>query len=199
MINKNEGYPIPIESYIPYGQMNLIINFRTLWLNLSMWTRAFLLSISSELPNTEAVSKRLYEIPFQLGNILQLIFGQQAAEQFISLLSTHIIQMEAAINAQKNRDSQALDESVRLLYQNADELADFLSQINPFWFKGQWQTLLYTYISMTLEESTALLSGDYTRDIQIFDRIQYQTLLIGDYMANGIVQYLDVQGPMREI
>ncbi|MEL7657980.1 MAG: hypothetical protein AAGU75_18965, partial [Bacillota bacterium] len=63
MLNKNQVYPIPIESYIPYGQMNLIVNYRTLWLNLSMWTRAFLLSLVSELPNTKAVSDRLKEIP----------------------------------------------------------------------------------------------------------------------------------------
>lgn len=196
---KNQIYPIPVESYIPYGQMNLIVNYRTLWLNLSIWTRAFLLSLVSELPNTKAVSDRLYEIPIQLGSILQLIFGQQSAEKFIHLLSTHIIQMQTAISAQKNANQTALSDSVKLLYQNADEISAFLEQINPFWFKAQWQNLLYTYISMTLDESTALLSGDYTRDIQIFDRIQYQTLLIGDYMANGIVQFLEVQGPMKKV
>jgi hypothetical protein len=173
MLTKNQVYPIPVESYIPYGQMNLIVNYRTLWLNLSMWTRAYLLSLASGLPNTKAVSERLYEIPNQFGRILQLIFGQQSAERFINLLSTHIIQMEAAITAQKNGDSQALNDSAKLLYQNADEISNFLEEINPFWFKVQWRNLFYTYISMTLAESTALLSGDYSKAIDIFDRIQY--------------------------
>ncbi len=34
------------EATIPYGQMNLIINFRTLWLNLAIWTRSFMQSIA---------------------------------------------------------------------------------------------------------------------------------------------------------
>ena len=181
-------------TYIPYGQMNLIINFRALWLNLAMWSRSFLLSIATGLPNTKAVSDRLYEVPVQLGSLLQLIFGQQSAETFVNLLSTHIVQMETTMMAQKNGNNQAVSDSVKLLYQNADELATFLSQINPFWFQTQWQNLLYTYISMTFEQTTALLSGDYVKDIQVFDRIQFQTSLIGDYMANGIIQYLAVKG-----
>lgn len=199
MLNKNQIYPIPVESYIPYGQMNLIINYRTLWLNLSMWTRSFLLSIASGLPNAEAVKDRLYEIPGQLGNILQLIFGQQSAEKFVDLLSIHIDLIVDAITAQKNGDQQALSNSAELLYQNADEISEFLEQINPFWFKAQWKNLLYTYINMTFEETASLFSGDYIRDISAFDRIQYQTLLIGDYMANGIVQYLEILGPMKKI
>ena len=131
----------------------------------------------------------------QLGSLLQLIFGQQSAETFVNLLSTHIVQMEATMMGQKNGNNQAVNDSVKLLYQNADEIATFLSQINPFWFQTQWQNLLYTYISMTFEQTTALLSGDYVRDIQVFDRIQFQTSLIGDYMANGIIQYLAVKGP----
>ncbi|HYE12602.1 MAG TPA: hypothetical protein VEF53_20755, partial [Patescibacteria group bacterium] len=104
MLNKNQIITQPIDTFIPYGQMNLINNYRTLWLNLAMWTRSFLLSIASGLDNTKAVSDRLYQVPVQLGSILQLSFGQESAEKFINLLSMHIVQMEAAITAQKNRD-----------------------------------------------------------------------------------------------
>jgi hypothetical protein len=199
MLYKNQILEQPVASFIPYGQMNVIINYRTLWLNLCMWTRSYLLSIASGLPNTQVVSDRMYQIPVQLGSILQLVFGQQTAERFINLLSTHIIQMQAAISAQKNNDVQGLASSVDQLYQNAGEIALFLSQINPFWAAAQWENLLFTYINMTFQQSTAMLSGDYARDVQIFDRIQYQTLLIGDYMANGIIQYLAVKMPQSMV
>lgn len=195
MLYKNQLAEPPIASYIPYGQMNLIINYRTLWLNLCMWTRSYLLSIASGMPNTKAVSDRMYQVPLQIGSILQLVFGQQSAERFINLLSMHVVQMQAAIDAQKSGNNQALTSAVNLLYQNAGEIASFLSQINPFWAEAQWENLLYTYISMTFEQSTAMLSGNHVRDIQVFDRIQYQTLLIGDYMADGIIQYLAVKAP----
>ena len=147
------------------------------------------------MPNTKAISDRLYQIPVQIGNLLQLVFGQQAAEHFINLLSTHIIQMETAIMAQKNGNVQAVNDSVNNLRQNASEIAVFLEQINPFWLPPQWENLLFNYINMTFEQSTATLSGDYVKDIQVFDRIQYQTQLIGDYMANGIIQYFTVKIP----
>lgn len=182
------------ESTIPYGQMNLIINFRTLWLNLAIWTRSFILSIASGLPNTQVVSDRLYQVPVQIGALLQLIFGQESAEGFINLLSTHIVTLETVITAQKNGDTQAVNENTERLYQINQEIAKYLEKTNPFWVPPQWANLLDFYVNLTLNESTAMLSGDYARDVQIFDRLQYHTLLIGDYMANGIVQYLSVRG-----
>jgi len=186
-----------LETYIPYGQMNLIFSLRTLWLELATWTSSYLTSTASGLNNIEAVSERLYRIPLEIGNVLRLVFGAQSAEQFINLLSTHIITLENVITAQKNNESEAVTENVGRLYQNADEIATFLTQINPFWTQVQWRNLLYTYISLFFEVSNSLFTGEYERSVDAYDRLSYQTILIGDYMADGIIQYLAVRGPVQ--
>jgi len=182
------------EATIPYGQMNLIVNFRTLWLNLAIWTRSFMQSIASGLPNTQVVSERLYQVPMQISTLLQLVFGQEASEGFTNLLSRQIVTLEQVIIAQKDGDAQAAKENTERLYQINQEIANYLGKLNPFWFPPQWLNLLDYYVSLSLNESTAMLSGNYESDVQLFDRIQYQTLLIGDYMANGIIQYLSIRG-----
>jgi len=182
------------EATIPYGQMNLIVNFRTLWLNLAIWTRSLLISIASGLPNTQVVSDRLYQLPMQISALLQLVFGQEPVLGFTNLLSRHIVTLEQVIIAQKNGDAQAVNENTERLYQVNEEISNYLETINPFWVPPQWRNLLDYYVGLTLNESTAMLSGNYASDVQIFDRIQYQTLLIGDYMANGIIQFLSIRG-----
>ena len=192
MVSKSQLQPP--QATIPYGQMNLIINFRTLWLNLAIWTRAFLISAVSGLPNTQSVSDRLYQIPVQISALLQLVFGQEASEKFLNLLSTHIVTMQQLITALNNGDSKASSENTARLYQINQEIATYLEKVNPFWVPPQWANLLDYYVNLTINEVTAMLSGEYATDVQLFDRIQYQTLLIGDYMANGIIQYLSIRG-----
>lgn len=53
-----------------------------------------------------------------------------------------------------------------------------------------------TFTSLALQESVALMSGNYTLDIDLFDRLINQAILLGDYMANGLVQYLSLRGPL---
>jgi hypothetical protein len=144
--------------------------------------------------NTDAISERLFSAPVDFGQILALIFGEENSERFINLLSTHIIAMEALFNAQKNGDEQLVNDNAIRIYENADEIASFLLQINPFWNQAQWRNLLYNYIDMTFQQSIALLTRNFHQDIDVFDRISYHTVLMGDYMANGIIQYLAIRG-----
>jgi DNA uptake protein ComE-like DNA-binding protein len=130
----------------------------------------------------------------QISALLQLVFGQEPSAGFTNLLSRHIVTMEQVILAQKKGDAQAVNENTQLLYQINQEIANYLEKVNPFWVPPQWRNLLDYYVNLTLNESTAMLSGNYASDVQLFDRIQYQTLLIGDYMANGIIQYLSIRG-----
>ena len=174
--------------------MNLINEFRTLFLQLAIWTRAYIISTASGFGNVDYVSQRLFNVPLDFMNKLQLIFGTEAAETFLNLLTRHVTLTQALVNAQSDGDIEAVNATVIELYGNADEIAAFLVQINPFWNNIQWRNLLYNYIAMTFEESTSLLAGDYARDIDVFDRISLHSFLLGDYMANGIMQYLLVRG-----
>jgi hypothetical protein len=183
------------ETVLTYGQMNLINIFRTLWLDLAIWTRALMLSVASGMPNVEAVTNRLYRIPVEVYNYMRMIFGAEAAERIIQPLSMHIINLLSLVEAQKAGDVQAVNDITVRMYQNINDIATLFAEINPFWNQIQWRNLMFTYLMLSFEQSTALLAGDYARDIDAFDRTSYHTQVIGDYMANGIIQYLTVSPP----
>ncbi len=182
------------EPTLSYGQMNFIINFRNLWLDLASWTRSYFVSIISGFGNSNMVGERLYRIPVDFHERLQLVFGREVSEKFITLLSNHIILMMNLAISIKSGDNQQASALTSQLYQNINEFAAYFNTINPFWSDIQWKNLLDQYTRLTIEELVALASGNFEKDIDIYDRITYHTLFLGDYMAEGILQFIEVEG-----
>lgn len=180
------------EITISYGFMNLINLYRAIWSELAIWTRTYILGTMSNYGNVAEVGARLYTVPVEIQNQLKTIFGEEAAEKFQILLSQHVVLIMTLADAIKRGDIETQNTIINQLYQNADEMAAYLSEINPFWNITQWTNLLHYYISLTTNDLVALASSDFAQDIQISDRITYHVLLIGEYMANGIIQYLQV-------
>lgn len=97
------------------------------------------------------------------------------------------------MDALKTGDQATVDASVQRLYSNADLLAAYFSRINPFWNESQWRNLFYTYDRTVIEEAVAVMTGDYVRSLDVFDRLLLNALSMGDYLAEGFIEYLTVK------
>ncbi|MDD4583627.1 MAG: acetylglutamate kinase [Eubacteriales bacterium] len=175
-------------NYFTYTEMNFISEIRKIWLNQAMWMRSFIVSTLENLGDTMAVTKRLFENADDFNNLLKVFFGEQVAENFAGLLSNHMSNLWQLVIAEKNKDSETADKSTVALYQNADEIAAFLAQINPYWEEEKWKSLIYEHISMTIKEIELRLEGKYEEAISVYDSIEENAYLIGDYMAKGIIE-----------
>lgn len=87
-------------------------------------------------------------------------------------------------------DQNAVNEYAKQIYQNIDQRSAFFASINPYWQADTWKTLLITYNNMLLEYSVALLTKDFEKSTDVFDRILSQSTIIGDYFSEGIINYL---------
>jgi hypothetical protein len=181
-------------SCIPSGQLNLIYKSRTIWRDLATWMRAYLVSIYAGFGNQEAVKEKLNNIPIEFKNIFSTIFGDQIADTYSTLLSSYITSFESLVTAQINGDANAVNEYTRQLYENADQRAAFLSKINPFWVETEWKNFLYQFNKMSIDESTTFLNKEYTRNIDVFDRILNFSSAMGDYYSQGLINYLTYSG-----
>lgn len=175
---------------ITFSQMNLIFNARIYYRRLTTWTRAYLLSRYFNVGTAEAQFERLYLETLAIGNILQLVFGRRNAEEYSLLLSRYAIIFHQLLDAQLSGDKSAVDENVRLLYENVDERALFLESINPYWSAEEYKGLFYSYIGHILETANAIASGDFKRDIELYDLLNELTQEMGDTFAEGIYAYL---------
>ncbi|MBR0599640.1 hypothetical protein [Sinanaerobacter chloroacetimidivorans] len=187
-----------IEQCITYELLNTISNARTFWNELSIWTRAYLLSRYEKLGNEEEIFARLNKVPSVYGDMLRSVFGDRITEDYMQLLYTHISLIDHLIAAQMEGNSEAVSEYTRQLYQNADQRAQFLASVNPFWFENEWRNMLYNYLRSTIEESTTFLTEDYPRNIDIFDRLLENAEIIGDYFSQGLYNYLSYSPEYEE-
>jgi hypothetical protein len=172
------------------NQINLINVFRKLWEQHVMWTRSFIISTAAELGDLDVVTERLLRNPTDFANVLKNFYGIENAKKFEALLKDHLLIAASLVNNAKKGDTAAALADRKKWYKNADEIAIFLSQLNPYWPMREFQRLFYNHLKMTEDEAVYRLNNKYNLDVAIFDSIVAQALKMADFMSYGIIEQL---------
>lgn len=181
---------------IPSNQAELVFQSRIVWRNLANWIREYLVSAYANYGIQVEVEKKIKSILLENSHIMSIIFGEQIVEQYNKLIFDFVSIFKSLVAAQISGDINAVNEYTKQLYDNADQRAAFAAQVNPFWSESEWKSLLYQFIQMTIEESTALLKKQYTKSIAIYDNILNLTSKMGDYYSKGVMDYLNYNSPL---
>lgn len=54
-----------------------------------------------------------------------------------------------------------------------------MSSLNPCRNEEKWKNMMYSHLEMTEKEATLRLQGNYTADINMFDRIENEAFILG--------------------
>lgn len=173
-------------------QLQLSNTLRRLWTEHVMWTRSFIISTAFNLGDLDYVSKRLMRNPSDFADVLMMYYGDKTAKQFMELLTEHLSIAAKLVNAAKAGDTATANEQRRLWYLNADNIALFLSKINPYWDNRAWQTFLYDHLKMTENEASQILTGQFDASISQYDAIAEEALKMADYMTSGIIRQFQI-------
>jgi hypothetical protein len=80
-------------------ELNVLQNIVTLWTNYEMWTRSLMISTLLGLPQSEAVSSRVYNLPSEFYSTLRVFFGDRVAQQFLNYFQRYIVLQAQLIDA----------------------------------------------------------------------------------------------------
>ena len=166
--------------------IDLTNTFRKLWTQHVMWTRSFIISTAANLGDLDFVTKRLLRNPSDFADVLKKYYGAEKAQKFASLLTEHLTIAARLVNAAKAGDMDTVKEERKKWYSNADEIANYLASINPYWSKNEWKLMLYDHLKLTENEAVERLTGQYEKDVALYDVIEEEALMMADYMAKGI-------------
>lgn len=169
-------------------QLDLLNTLRRLWIEHVLWTRMFIESTAFDLDNLDAVTKRLLRNPADFADVLRPLYGNQVAARFEKLFTDHLLIAADLVNAAKAGDNKKVEEARRQWYMNADEIAEFLGSINPYFNTKLWRNMLNEHLRMTENEAVQILTGKYPESIVQYDAIQKQALDMADDMAYGIMR-----------
>lgn len=169
-------------------QICLMNQLRLLWTQHVYWTRFFIISSTADLDDLKPVTNRLLQNPKDFARLLTPIYGVKIACKLQELFTQHLLIAADLVNAAKKSEVDKVNDARKRWYKNADEIAGFLSSINQCWDTIKWKNMLYSHLQMTEQEATLRLQGNYTADIEVFDKIENEALKMANYMFCGIIK-----------
>ncbi|AIQ14457.1 acetylglutamate kinase [Paenibacillus durus] len=159
-----------------------------LWEQHVAWTRMLIISIAAGLPDEAQVTERLLRNVPDMAAVIKRYYGDEIASRFSALMKEHLVLAAQLVKAAKAGNTQAAAEAEKKWYANADEIAAFLSSINPNWPKRVLMKMLHEHLRLTKDEAVFRLSGNYKSDIETYDQIEKQALEMADVFTAGIVK-----------
>jgi hypothetical protein len=167
---------------------------RKLWEDHITWTRLAIVSFAGGLPDFDATAGRLLENQEDIGDAIKPYYGKRADDQLTALLKEHIAGAVDLLKAAKAGDDAKFAQVKDAWYRNGDEIARFLSDANPkYWKFGKVSALMRGHLDQTLEEAAARLKGDFAADIRAYDEIHHHILRMADTLSSGIIKQFPKQ------
>lgn len=169
-------------------KIKLYTAMRELLTDHMQWTYA---TVDAFFHNPDALQpnlERLLRNQTEIGNAFVPYYGKAAGNRLGSLLTTHIQQSVPVLQAAQAGDKAALQKALADWYANAQEIADFLTQLNPHhWPRSVMRPMWRTHIDQTTVYATDLLRGDYAKAIKDYDKAFDHMMMLSDTLSKGII------------
>lgn len=185
------GYPMTYRQLPPSGwspaMVELNQKLRALWSQHVFWTRLAVNSLVGNDPDQQATLARLLRNPKDFAAVLKPLYGAEAAATFDRLLTSHLTIAAELVTALRDGQKEKAAEANKRWYANAEEIADFLARINPYWSKAEWVKMMNQHLQLLTQEVSSRLAGNYVENVRLSDLIERQALGMADEMTRGIV------------
>jgi hypothetical protein len=159
---------------------------RSLWEEHVVWTRQFIVSATGNLPDKDAVTKRLLRNQTDIGEGVKPYYGEAAGTQLTTLLTDHIKIAAELVEASVAGDAPKAEDAKTRWVANADEISAFLSKANPSWPLEDMKSMMREHLDLTAAQATARIQKDWDGDIAAYEKVREQATKMADMLADGI-------------
>jgi hypothetical protein len=161
---------------------------RKLWEDHVTWTRLAIVTFADGSGGFNATATRLLQNQTDIGNAIAPFYGAAAGQQLSTLLHTHITTAVALLNDAKAGNTTAFATDKASWYDNANQIADFLSAANPrFWPDDVMRASMKEHLDQTLAEAQDELGANYTASVSDYEAIHLHILALADLLSKGIM------------
>ena len=160
---------------------------RKLWSDHVIWTRQYIVAAVAGTPDADAAAGRLLKNQEDIGAAIVPYYGEAGGARLTDLLKQHIMIAVDLVAAAKAGDQAAFAKHDARWTSNIQEIAAFLAGANSNWPEKAVFDLLALHLKLTKDETVARLNGDWAADVQAFDDIFNEILVVADTLYDGLV------------
>jgi hypothetical protein len=161
---------------------------RKLWEDHITWTRLAIVTFAAGTGGFGTTADRLLANQTDIGAAVTPFYGQNAGNQLTALLHEHITIAVEILQAAKAGDDAAFAAANTRWYANANDIADFLSALNPRnWPDATLRADMKTHLDQTLAEASHELTGDFAAGVTDYEAVHAHILAMADLLSGGII------------
>jgi hypothetical protein len=160
---------------------------RGLWEEHVTWTRLFIVSFVSDVPDLDVTTARLLRNQADIGDAIRPFYGDAAGDKVTSLLRTHILTAADILAAAKAGNAAGVAAASDAWYANANDIADFLAGANPHFSAADLRSMMKEHLDLTLAEAVAQLQGHYGDAVAKYDAVEIEIRQMADMLSDGII------------
>lgn len=158
------------------------------WIDHTIWTRNYIVSAIANSPDQKDVLNRLLRNQQDIGNVFKPYYGEEAGNKLTALLTEHIEIAGKIVAAAKAGNQAEVKKLQTVWHKNADDIATFLSSLNPNWPFKAVQDMLYTHLQLVTDIVVASLSQDWEASIAATDKNEEHMIHMADVLTAGIIK-----------
>ncbi len=162
---------------------------RDLWVGHIFWVRHVVANIATNDPEErDAAEKEVAANTKQIASTMTTFYGEAASEKLYILLDINIGAVRDYSEATVAGDKRQQDAALARLASNADEIADFLSHLNPYLHKDTVRGLIATHGAHHVLQINQYKAKEYAHLGATWPMMRQHIYVIADTMTMALVK-----------
>lgn len=163
--------------------------FRDLWLGHIYWVQHAVLNNTTNSPAArDAVEREVDKNTKLIANTIAPFYGESASQKLYSLLDINIGAVRAYSEATAAGDKRGQDAALARLESNADDIAEFLSHLNPYLQKDNLQGLIAAHGAHHVLQINLYKRKDYAQLEETWPMMRQHVYVIADTLTTALVK-----------
>jgi hypothetical protein len=162
---------------------------RDLWVGHIFWVRHVVSNIATNDPEErDAAEKEVGANTKQIANTIMPFYGDAASEKFISLIDINYGAVREYSEATVAGNKRQQDAALARLESNADDIADFLSHLNPYLQKDTVRGLIAAHGAHHVLQINQYKGKEYAHLGATWPMMRQHVYVIADTMATALAK-----------
>jgi hypothetical protein len=168
--------------------------FRDLWVGHIFWVRHVVSNNATNNPEErDAADKEVVANTKQIAHTMTPFYGEAASQKFLNLLDINYGAVRAYSEATVAGDKGRQDAALARLESNADDIANFLSHLNPYLQKDNVRGLIAAHSALHILQINQYKGKEYAHLGATWPMMRQHVYVIADTLTAALVKQFPSQ------